>query len=316
MPGIIIEPEEKKQNPLIGVFSHLGLIYIIILAICLGIVYFQGVYQGDYLSIYIPFTHIWPLALIAVGLSLFQVKSSASLSVGIFLMALAITITMFSVFTRADAIDSTTKTISASSNGVKSIYADISAISTDISVRGGVADMNAQYISNYGILTNSIEVDKDSVQNITLEQLDIQPGFGSYNKDISLSLPSTIPAIFDITANISPLSLDLQGIVLKSANITLRGSNASIILDKVEAISSLNITSTASQVTITIPRNIKVLLSTSHTFTTNNFIGLSQTGVDSRVYESNNYQPSSEGGDKTVTVNLNSTFSQIKVIQQ
>lgn len=316
MPGIIIEPEEKKTNSLIGVFSHLGLIYILILGISLGIVYFQGVYQGNYLSIYIPFSHIWPLALIAVGLSLFQVKSSASLSVGIFLMVLAITITMFSVFIRVDAIDSTTKTISASSNGVKSIYADISAISTDISIKGGMADVRAEYISNYGILTNSIEVDRDSIQNITLEQLDTQPGFGSYNKNISLILPNTIPAIFDITANISPLSLDLQGIILKSANITLRGSETSIILDQVESTSNLNINSTASQVTITIPRNIKVLLSTSHTFTDNNFVGLSQKGVDSRVYESNNYQASSEGEEKTVTVNLNSTFSQIKVIQQ
>lgn len=316
MPGIIIESEEKKPNPLIGVFSHLGLIYILILSVCLGTVYFEGVYQGNYLSIYIPFTHIWPLAFIAVGLSIFQVKSSASLSVGVFFMVLALSITIFSVSIREDAIDTTTQTISASSNGVKSMYTDISATSTDISIKKGGDDINAEYISNYGVLTNSIEVDKDLVQNIILKQLDIQPGFGSYNKNISLALPNTIPGIFDITANISPLNLDLQGIILKSANITLRGSEAFIILDKVDATSNLNITSTVSRVTIIIPRNIKVLLSTSHTFTDNNFTGLSQKGVDSRVYESNNYQISNNGDEKTLAVNLNSTFSQIKVIQQ
>ncbi len=316
MSGIIIEPEEKKPNSFIGIFSHLGILYILILGISLGIVYYQGVFQDNYLSIYIPFSHIWPLALIAVGLSIFRVKSSASLSVGLFLMVLATAITMFSVFIRADAIDTNTQIISGSVNNVKSIYADISTTSTNISVKGGGTGIDGQYTANYGVLINTITTDTDAVQTINLRQLDIQPGFGSYSKKLDIILPNNIPTIFDITANISPLSLDLKGIVLKSANITLRASQANIVIDQIETTTNLNITSTASQVTLSIPRNIKVLLSTSHSFTSNDFIGLTQKGVDSKVYESQNYQVSSDNEEKTITLNLNSTSSQIKVIQK
>jgi hypothetical protein len=323
MPGIIIEPEDKKTNPLIGIFSDLGRIYILILGVIWGVVYCQGIYQNKEVFIYIPFTHIWPFTLIAVGLSIFKVKSSVSLSGGIFFLALAITMTVFSVSIRTNSIKTNTETISNSINGVKSINTNMSFTTTDISIKGGSVGIDGQYTSNYGIITSSITNDKDFVQNISLKQLDIQPGFGSYTKKLDLAFPKNIPAIFDITADISSLSLDLRGIPLKSANITLRGSEASIILDQIESGANLNVNSRASQVTITIPRNIKVLLTTSHSLTTNDMIGLVQKGLDSKiyeiesgVYESSNYQASNDNEEKIMTVNLNSTLARIKIIQQ
>ncbi len=312
----IIEPEEKKINPFLGILSNLATLYILILGISLGFIYYQGVYQNNYLYIYVPFTHIWPIALIAVGLSIFRVKSLVSLMVGLFLLVLAITITSFSVPIRKDAIESNIQTISSSMSGIKSIKTNMSFTTTDISIKGGESDIDGKYISNYGILTSTIVNDKDSVGNINLQQLDIQPGFGSYSKKVDLIFPKNIPAIFDINANISPLSLDLKGILLQSAKITLKGSEASINLDQIEKESTISVTSNASRVTITIPSNIKVLLSTSHSFTTNDFIGLVQKGGDANVYESSNYQVLDDNEENTLTVNLNSTFSQIKVIQQ
>jgi hypothetical protein len=316
MSGIIIESEEQKSNSFLGVFSHLGRIYILILIIILGVIYYQRIYQANNIYIYIPFSDIWPLALITVGLSIFRVKSLLSLGIGISLMILAITFTMFSVFIRTDAIEPNTQIISNSINNTKSIYTNMSLTAGDIGVKGGGIDINGQYTSNYGVLTNTIAVDKDLVQNINLKQLDIQPGFGSYSKKLDIIFPNNIPAIFDINTNISSLSLDLKEILLQSANITLRGSEASINLGQIETTSTLNISATASRVTITIPRNIKVLLATSHSFTTNNFIGLTKKDVDSRIYESIDYQVLNRDEEKTITVNLNSTFSQIKVVQQ
>jgi hypothetical protein len=312
----IIEPEEKKINPFLGILSHLATLYILIVGISLGVIYYQGVYQNNSLYIYVPFTHIWPIVLIVVGLSIFRVKSPASLIVGVFLLIFAITITSFSVSIRKDAIESNTQTISSSMSGMKSINTDMSFNTTDISIKGGESDIDGKYISNYGILANSITTDKDSVRNINLQQLDIKPGFGLYSKKVTLIFPKNIPAIFDINANLSLLSLDLKDILLKSANFTLKGSEASINLDQIEKESTLNITSNASRVTITIPSNIKVLLSTSHRFTTNDFIGLVQKGVDAKLYESSNYKDLDDNEEKTLGVNLNSTFSQIKVIQQ
>lgn len=312
----IIEPEEKKINPFLGILSHLATLYILIVGISLGVIYYQGVYQNNSLYIYVPFTHIWPIVLIAVGLSIFRVKSSASLMVGVFLLILAITITSFSVSIRKDAIESNTQTISSSMSGMKSINTDMSFNTTDISIKGGESDIDGKYISNYGLLANSITTDKDSVRNINLQQLDIKPGFGLYSKKVTLIFPKNIPAIFDINANLSLLSLDLKDILLKSANFTLKGSEASINLDQIEKESTLNITSTASRVTVTIPANTKVLLSTNHRFTTNDFIGFTQKGEDSKLYESSNYKDLDDNEEKTLGVNLNSTFSQIKVIQQ
>jgi len=312
----IIEPEEKKINPFLGILSHLATLYILIVGISLGVIYYQGVYQNNSLYIYVPFTHIWPIVLIAVGLSIFRVKSSASLIVGVFLLILAITITSFSVSIRKDAIESNTQTISSSMSGMKSINTDMSFNTTDISIKGGESDIDGKYISNYGLLANSITTDKDSVRNINLQQLDIKPGFGLYSKKVTLIFPKNIPAIFDINANLSLLSLDLKDILLKSANFTLKGSEASINLDQIEKESTLNITSTASRVTVTIPANTKVLLSTNHRFTTNDFIGFTQKGEDSKLYESSNYKDLDDNEEKTLGVNLNSTFSQIKVIQQ
>jgi hypothetical protein len=312
----IIEPEEKKINPFLGILSHLATLYILILGISLAVIYYQGVYQNNSLYIYAPFTHIWPIALIAVGLSIFRVKSSASLMVGVFLLILAIIITSFSVSIRKDAIESNTQTISSSMSGMKSINTDMSFNTTDISIKGGESDIDGKYISNYGILANSITTYKDSVRNINLQQLDIKPGFGLYSKKVTLIFPKNIPAIFDINANLSLLSLDLKDILLKSANFTLKGSEASINLDQIEKESTLNITSTASRVTVTIPANTKVLLSTNHRFTTNDFIGFTQKGEDSKLYESSNYKDLDDNEEKTLGVNLNSTFSQIKVIQQ
>ena len=312
---LIAQEENSVKEPKSSI--NLGVLYILILAILMIIISFYGVYRNQNLVIYIPFVKIWPLLLIAVGLSIFKVKGSSSLSTGFFLMVLTLVLTIGSVFVQADSIQEQKSTFVERVQNTQSITMDMDINSTQLTVdRGEDNQAKLDFTSNYTTIDSNIYQDEKAVMNVDINQLDFSPGIGSYRNELMMNIPSSNPLSMELDANLSDITLNLGDLMIQSLDLSLTGSRASIQVGRIESESVLNLTMMASVVDITIPQGINVLLSTSNTFTISNIVGLAKRPQESRIYESLVQSSSDDAPASTLLINLNATFSQANLTQK
>lgn len=313
----LIAQEESSVKESNKFSINLGVLYIIILSILMIIVSFYGVYRNQNLVIYIPFVKIWPLLLIAVGLSIFKVRGSSSLSTGFFLMVLTLGLTIGSVFVQADSIQEQKSTLVEPVQNTQSITMDMDINSTQLMVdRGEDNQAKLDFTSNYTTIDSNIYQDEKAVMNVDINQLDFSPGIGSYRNELMMNIPSSNPLSMELDANLSDITLNLGDLMIQSLDLSLTGSRASIQVGRVESESVLNLTMMGSIVDITIPQGINVLLSTSNTFTISNIVGLAKRPQESRIYESLVQSSSDDAPASTLIINLNATFSQVNLTQK
>ena len=312
---LIAQEENSVKEPKSSI--NLGVLYILILGILMIIVSFYGVYRNQNLVIYIPFVKIWPLLLIAVGLSIFKVKGSSSLSTGFFLMVLTLGLTIGSVFVQADTIQEQKSTFVERVQNTQSITMDMDINSTQLTVdRGQDNQAKSDFVSNYTTIESNIYQDEKAVMNVDINQLDFSPGIGNYRNELMMNMPSSNPLSMELDANLSDITLNLGDLLIQSLDLSLTGSRASIQVGRIESESVLNLTMMGSIVDITIPQGINVLLSTSNTFTISNIVGLAKRPQESRIYESLVKSSSDDAPLSTLIINLNATFSQVNLTQK
>lgn len=312
---LIVEEENSVKEPKYSI--NLGVLYILILSVLMIIVSVYGVYRNQNFVIYIPFVKIWPLLLIAVGLSIFKVRGSSSFSIGLFLTVLTLGLTIGSVFVQADTVKEQKSTIIEQVQNTQPVKMNVEINSTQFIVDKGQDNQSQlDFLSNYTTIDPNIYIDEKSVMNIDMNQLDFSPGIGDYRNELTMNIPSSNPLSIELDANLSDITLNLGDLLTQSLDISLTGSRASIQIGKIESEGVLNITTMASVVDIMIPQGINVLLSTSNTFTISNIVGLVKKSQESRVYESLVQSSSDDVSSSTLIINLNSMFSQVNLTQK
>lgn len=312
---LITQEENVVKEP--KYFINLGVLYILILSVLMIIVSVYGVYRNQNFVIYIPFVKIWPLLLIAVGLSVFKVRGSSSFSIGLFLTVLTLGLTIGSVFVQADTVKEQQNSITEQIQNTQSIKMNMEINSTQLTIdKGQDNQATLDFISNYTTIDPNIYIDEKSVMNIDMKQLDFSPGLGDYRNELMMNIPSSNPLFMELNANLSDITLNLGDLLTQSLDISLTGSRASIQIGKIESEGVLNITTMGSILDITVPQGINVLLSTSNTFTISNIVGLAKKSQESKVYESIVQSPSGDVSSSTLIINLNSMFSQVNLTQK
>lgn len=312
---LISQEENSIKEPKHSI--NLGVLYIVILIILMIIVSFYGVYRNQNLVVYIPFVKIWPLLLIAVGLSIFKVKGSSSLSTGFFLMVLTLGLTIGSVFVQADTIKEQRNTTIERVQNTQPVNMDMEINSTQLTVgRGQGSQVALDFVSNYTNIDPNIYIDEKSVMNVDVNQLDFSPGIGNYRNELMMNISPSNPLSMELDANLSEITLNLEDLIIQSLDLSLTGSQSSIQVGRIESESVLNLTMMGSIVDITIPQGINVLLSTSNTFTISNIVGLAKKAQESRLYESIVKSSPEDTPSSTLIINLNATFSQVNLTQK
>ena len=332
MYGIITEDyvDNKNNNKSNELKINLAQVYLILLLLSGGVIYFYSVYQDDYLQLLIPYTVIWPISLILIGISIFRVKNTASFSVGFFITALSVGLTIVSIFVYSTNVKAHLDTKLISIKDTKQLALEINLVATDAKIKSDNKDiLVGDFNSNYEIAKINNYKDENKIENIQFSQQAFPPGLGSYNKSSNISVPKSIPAIYDINMNLVRSSIDLSGIKLISANFDIQNSQVELTIQNLDVKndSKLDIKSRLSNIDLVISKDIEVNLINTSDFSQVKFEGMvmQNKDKDKSTYKTDiNIQgkTKSESEDKNMTdkqklfINLNSTLSNIKITQK
>lgn len=329
MYSVIIDnqPEEdSKKNPYIKI--NFGKLYILLLIFSVGLIYFYGVYQGNYLSLLIPYRILWPISIILIGISIFRVKNSSAFSVALFITTLSVAITITSIFVYSSNVESSVITSSIPIKDASALSTDINLVTTKTKVQSDDIDkFKVDFNSNYEMPVYSNYRDENKIENIAIDQKLFQPGIGSYSKNSDIVFPNLIPISFKINTNFSSVEYSLSGMKLKSGHIVANRSLIDIEIKPIDIYEDtvLDINANFSRVNIVVSKDMPTIVSYTSSFSQTEFIGLSRDPNSSNVYQTIVQESTADKDSisqeeskeiKKLIINLKSNFSQIKVIQK
>jgi hypothetical protein len=303
---------ENNTNQQKDIKINLGLIYFLLLLLSIGIIYFYSLNQNYNLKLLIPYTLLWPIAIIIIGISIFRVKNTAAFSVGFFITTLAVGLTIASIFTHSNNVENYNNNNLASINEASSVSTKI-ILSFNNSIIKSVDDkffkFNLQ--SNYDLGDYKNYRDDNNVENIYLEQKLFPQGIGAYYKSSDISLPRLKPIALDLDFNLSNVDLDLSGLNLKSGYIKSTSSTLNIKINDldIDGDTVLGVASTVSDINIMLAGDMNILISNSSTLSSTEFIGIDKDTSKSSIYKVEKRQ----NNDKRLILNLTSNFSRVKV---
>lgn len=309
----------KNKNNFIHKIN-LAWLYLILLILILGLIYFYSVYSNEYLSILVSFTKVWPIAMILVGISIFRVNNFSSFAVGFLLVSSLVGITIASIFVQTALIKDISYTQSVPVSSINQLDAKINLMLTKASL--SVSNINlfkGESLSNYDNLEITNYKEDSETEQITLNHNSLPNGLGSYSKNTTIIFPNSIPAAFDIKSTFSQLEANLKTLKISSGEFDLIGSDANILISDVDKSAALSVKSVLSQVNLIVDDNINVTFSSSASLTEQEIIGLYPSVIDNRIYKSNSTEvldPEQKDERPELVITLNSTLSKVKIIQQ
>lgn len=310
MDGLYNTNVEESSSSKKEIKINLGVIYVFLLVISVAVIYFYSVYQDDYLKIIIPYTILWSISIIVIGISIFRVKNTAAFSIGFFITTMSVGLTLTYIFVYSNNVKEYKNTIILPTKDISAINTNINLVDTDTTIRVEdkkffKADLNSNYDS--GNYSDSID---NGINNIKLEQSLFPQGLGSYDKLANINFPGKIPISFDLKLNLSSANIDLSKIKFLGATMDIKNSKVDIIakdLD-IEKDTAVNIKSFFSEINFLISGDIDIVLSELSTLSQNQFIGLEKDSANVNLYKV-------EGSDskKTLIINIASTISKINI---
>jgi len=285
---------------------NLVIIYIFLLSI--AIIYFSYLDKDNYLKIRMPYTILWPILIMLIGISIFRVKNKISFFLGLFITILSVGLTITSIFGYSSNIKQYRYNNTFPINDNSVIDIDLNLVDTDTNIKSVNKNFfEADFKSNYdsGNYSYSLENNAD---NIKLEQSLFPQGLGSYDKLANITFPSEIPISFDFKLNLSSANIDLSKIKFLGATMDIKNSKVDIIakdLD-IEKDTTVDIKAFFSEINILISGDMNILLTDSSTLSQNKFIGFEKDN-------SNIYKLESGANKNQLIMNLKSNISKINI---
>lgn len=285
---------------------NLVIIYIFLLSI--AIIYFSYLDKDNYLKIRMPYTILWPILIMLIGISIFRVKNKISFFLGLFITILSVGLTITSIFGYSSNIKQYKYNNTFPITDNSAIDIDLNLVDADTHIKSANKNFfEADFKSNYdsGNYTYSLENNSD---NIKLEQSLFPQGLGFYDKLANITFPSEIPISFDLKLNLSSANIDLSKIKFLGATMDIKNSKVDIIVKDldIEKDTTVDIKSFFSEINILISGDVNILLTDSSTLSQNKFIGFEKDN-------SNIYKLESGANKNQLIMNLKSNISKINI---
>ena len=307
---------------------NLTKVYLILLLLSGGAIYFYSVYQDDYLQLLIPYTVIWPISLILVGISIFRVKNTASFSVGFFITSLTVGLTIVSIFVYSTNIKDNLDTKLIQLKDTKQLIVNADIVATNATIKSDNRNIFlGDFSSNYDKANIINYKDESKIENIQLSQKSFPPGLGSYSKSATIAFPTVIPTSFNMKINLSRVSTDLSGMNLISGIFDIQNSQLEMTIKDLDIKdeSKLDIKSRFSNIDLVISKDIQMEIIKNSDFSQVSFEGIEQDNTNGLIYRTNinsqdeiKEKPEDEDkiNKKKLIITLNSTLSNIRVTQK
>lgn len=247
---------------------------------------------------------LWPLFIVAAGLSILSFKNIIWKILSVILSVAAVTAiawVLLGGFKQINVSVGTLKnyneTIQVASSEIKSAEVSIDAGASEVYIATAdqIGIATADLTSNFAILEKTSSV-SDSIQKVDFsmksENRWFNNWFGDFKNKWDVKLTRNLPLSLDVKAGACDADIDLSGAKLNTVDIDMGASNLTLKLGKNQSLANVNIDSGASSITIRVPAESGVKLFTEGGLSSKELADLKRSG--NKTYESNNYDSASQ----------------------
>ena len=241
---------------------------------------------------------LWPLLIVAAGISILSLNNMAGRIVTIVLVVItlgAVTWVMVGNYPNL-ALHKYNTTIKKTSDAVKQAEININAGASSIQIGTISTDLVAdvEFESNIASLSETSKLVGDSQQIALAMKSGENNGWmiGDVRNIWNIDLTTDLPLTLNIDAGASSSDIDMSGSKLKNMYIKTGASSAIIKLGDKEKITNINIESGVSNIVVKVPKSSVVQLLSDNGLTSNNLADL--VNVGNNRYESPSYSQSAK----------------------
>ncbi len=233
---------------------------------------------------------LWPLVIVAMGLSVLSLKGLMARLLAILFVLLALAgIFIMSV---ADAQSGENRVTTAS----VSVLDDINSYVVSFSGGAGLIDISSQSQDNLveaSLDSNFAELEYVTSQEGTLQLIDLEAKgserwwLGDWRSDFKLTLSESMPLNLRLDVGASDISADLSNLQVERLDVNAGASSMDITLGDLADRLDFNLNVGASSIDIRVPESVGVRVSLSSSLSETRLPNLVE--VSDGVYESSNY---------------------------
>lgn len=256
---------------------------------------------------------LWPLFIVAAGLSILSFKSIVWRILSVILSILAVVAIAWLLIGGYDqlklgSLQDYNAAVSVASSEVKSAEVSLDAGASTIKI--STADQSTVAIADFKSDMTSLEQTSevvDSVQKIDLSMKATNMWIGGFKNEWDIKLTRNLPISLDFNAGACDADIDLSLAKLKLVDIDMGASSLVLKLGNVQNLSEVKINSGASSITIRVPNNSGVRLTLDGGLNSKELADLK--GTTENTYESVNY----DSADKKINITGNIGVSSFKI---
>lgn len=241
---------------------------------------------------------LWPLLIIAAGVSILPLRGRTATLIGALVVALMlglVALTALGTISLGNQADTDTKNVSVEPAGDKlnSLSVEVEAGAGEITVASNptTKTVEAELTSNVATLSHTSST-KDGVQHVTIKTEGARTWWaGGYENNLTVDVSQQLPVDLRIKAGASKLIADLSDVQLRSLNLDAGASDVDVRFGNRVDMTNVSFDIGASNVTFSVPRESGIRFELESGMSSKELPDLKET--DKNTYESDNYDTAS-----------------------
>lgn len=315
-----VEPNQKETlNINTQKEFNFGLVYIGFLIIFFGaLLSIDPTLESEWsnFEVLISFADLWGLVLMFAGLSLLKLKGWTGNIVGCLVVLGCVGLTGLSILNfDGDFRETVTEPFSIQNPlNLQQTNIDIQQTAGKITVQGGLTGRNFMsgfFESNFSSVSlDYSDQNTNEVLEANITETSFWEGIGNYFKNLTIQLNTGLTQNITFQGDATRGTFDLTDLQVNSLTMDLQASDALVTLGANQPVSTVDIDTAASSVTIIVPADAGLRINTEQNIS---FVNLPETIV--QVSETEFQTPLYVQSVQKINLNIDSQFSRISIVQ-
>ena len=292
---------------------NFGSLFLGLIILSVGIFYLCKNYGWLPENLNLEILRLWPILIIAVGLSLLNNRGFLSKTIGFIIFLIVITITSFIIFY---GVKNDTKPI-LNENPFKIERSEKTNYSSVV-IKSGVGKVNitggSEEFADGNLRSNisNLKIDNDTSSekqklSLEVESKDRIELLSEVKNDLTVKLNSELPTDISLNLGVADSKLDLREVLVNNLDIEIGVSNLDLIMGDRAEMAKVNLRSGVSSVKISLPDNVGSRIIIKEGLSAKQLKDFEK--IDDETYQTANY----DEAEKKIEIDLDIGLSRLEI---
>ncbi len=292
---------------------NFGSLFLGLIILSVGIFYLCKNYGWLPENLNLEILRLWPILIIAVGLSLLNSRGFLSKTIGFIIFLIVITITSFIIFY---GVKNDTKPI-LNENPFKIERSEKTNYSSVV-IKSGVGKVNitggSEEFADGNLRSNisNLKIDNDTSSekqklSLEVESKDRIELLSEVKNDLTVKLNSELPTDIYLNLGVADSKLDLREVLVNNLDIEIGVASLDLIMGDRAEMAKVNLRSGLSSVKISLPGNVGSKIIIKEGFSSKQLKNFEK--IDDETYQTSNY----DEAEKKIEIDLDIGLSRLEI---